>query len=95
MTEKTQCPEAFAWNNSPPNNVEKAAEKLLGYQSDELPLLRQHFVDEFCDKKEEHAFLKPEKLALRLALEDTWYQCQDCARLVWCPLQRQMPQSAL
>jgi hypothetical protein len=89
--ENTVPGSGFAYNNSPWNDVEKAAEKLLGYQLDELPLLRQLFVDEFCDKKEEHAFLKPEKLALRLALEDTWYQCQDCARLVWCPLNDKCP----
>lgn len=71
------------------NDAEKAAEKLLGYRADELILLRQLFVDELCDKQQERAFLLPEKLALRLTLDAPWYQCQDCARLTWLPLNDQ------
>ena len=75
------------------NDAEKAAETLLGYARSELQQLRMTLVDEFCDVKEGVAFLKPEKLALRLTLEDTWHQCSDCGQLVWLPLGGRCPNS--
>ena len=73
------------------NDAEKAAETVLGYQRNELSLLRQLLVDEFCEKHGDYVFLNPEKLALRLTLDEPWSQCQDCARLVWLPLNGQCP----
>ena len=67
------------------NDAEKAAEMLLGYRKDELPLIRRILVDELCNTQNERAFLNPEKLVLRLTLEDSWHQCLDCARLIWLP----------
>jgi len=75
------------------NDAEKAAETLLGYVRSELQQLRMALVDEFCEVKEGVAFLKPEKLALRLTLEDSWHQCSDCAQLIWLPLGGKCPNS--
>src|SRR6266566_1679105 len=75
------------------NDAEKAAETLLGYARSELQQLRMTLVYEFCDVKEGVAFLKPEKLALRLTLEDTWHQCSDCGQLIWLPLGGRCPNS--
>ncbi len=63
----------------------------MSFQEAELPALRQIFISEFCDKNDKHVFLKPEKLALRLTLDEPWHQCQDCARLVWLPLNDRCP----
>ncbi len=68
------------------NDAEEAARDLLGYSQNELYLIRQAFIDELCEKSGEYAFLKPEKLALRLTLKDVWHQCRDCTRLIWLPL---------
>jgi Distinct helicase family with a unique C-terminal domain including a metal-binding cysteine cluster len=68
------------------NNAEKIAKELLGYTDEELPLLRQTLMDELCDKTDKYVFLKPNALALRLTLDESWHQCQDCARLIWLPL---------
>jgi hypothetical protein len=73
------------------NDAEKAAQTLLGYQNDDLQILRRSLVDELCEKKQERAFLNPKKLALRLTLEESWHQCQDCARLIWLPLDGKCP----
>jgi len=73
------------------NEAEKAAEAVLGYCQNELPQIRIALLDELCEVKERLAFLKPEKLALRLTLEDSWYQCGDCAQLIWLPLRGQCP----
>jgi len=73
------------------NEAEKAAEEVLGYSSSELSQLRQLFIDEFCETKEGKSFLRPEKLALRLTIEDAWYQCCDCAQLIWLPLRGRCP----
>ncbi len=73
------------------NDAEKAAETLLGYARSELQQLRMALVDEFCEVKDGVAFLKPEKLALRLTLEDSWHQCSDCAQLIWLPLGGRCP----
>ncbi|HVB74904.1 MAG TPA: DEAD/DEAH box helicase [Ktedonobacteraceae bacterium] len=73
------------------NEAEKAAEIVLGYARSELPQLRQALVDEFCETKDGIAFLKPEKVGLRLTLEDSWYQCSDCAQLIWLPLGGRCP----
>src|SRR6266566_364964 len=73
------------------NEAEKAAETVLGYAKGDLQHIRMAFVDEFCETKEGVAFLKPEKLALRLTLEDSWYQCSDCAQLIWLPLGGRCP----
>ncbi len=89
--ENTVPGSGFEYTSATWNDAEKAAETLLGYRSDELALVRQFLIDELCDKRQERAFLTPEKLALRLTLEDPWYQCQDCARLVWLPLKDKCP----
>ncbi len=68
------------------NEAEKAAELLLGYKREELRQLRQLFVDELCETKEKNIFLRPEKLALRLTLGESWHQCRDCSQLLWQPL---------
>ncbi len=73
------------------NDAEKAAETLLGYAKSELQQLRTSFLEEFCETKEGTAFLRPEKLALRLTLEDSWYQCVDCGYLFWLPLGNRCP----
>ena len=73
------------------NDAEKAAEVLLGYVRNELQMLRTILVDEFCEVKEGVAFLKPEKLAIRLTLDDSWHQCEDCAQLIWLPLRDTCP----
>ena len=73
------------------NDAEKAAETLLGYARNELQQLRTILLDEFCEVKEGVAFLKPEKLAIRLTLDDSWYQCKDCAQLIWLPLRDTCP----
>ena len=73
------------------NEAERAAEALLDYTKDELQQIRRELVDEFCETKEGVAFLKPEKLALRLTLDDSWYQCSDCAQLIWLPLRGKCP----
>ena len=75
------------------NDAEKAAELLLGYAKSELQQIRTALVDEFCETKEGVAFLKPEKLALRLTLEDSWNQCGDCAQLIYLPLGGRCPNS--
>ena len=75
------------------NDAEKAAELLLGYAKNELQQIRTALVDEFCETKDGIAFLKPEKLALRLTLEDSWYQCGDCAQLIYLPLGGRCPNS--
>ena len=75
------------------NDAEKAAEVLLGYTRSELQELRDVLVYEFCEIKEGVAFLKPEKLALRLTLEDSWHQCDDCGQLIWLPLGGKCPNS--
>ncbi len=87
--ENTVPGSGFAYRSAPWNDAEKAAETLLGYKIDELSLIRQLLVDELCDKQQEQAFLLPDKLALRLTLDTPWYQCQDCARLTWLPLNDQ------
>ena len=74
-----------------PGDAEKAAEALLGYVRNELQQLRTILVDEFCEVKEGVAFLKPEKLAIRLTLDDSWHQCEDCAQLIWLPLRDTCP----
>ena len=79
-------PKAEGWNDA-----EKAAEALLGYARNELQQLRTTLVDEFCEVKEGVAFLKPEKLAIRLTLDDSWHQCEDCAQLIWLPLRDTCP----
>ena len=73
------------------NDAEKAAEALLGYARNELQQLRTILVDEFCEVKEGIAFLKPEKLAIRLTLEDSWHRCGECAQLIWLPLRDTCP----
>ena len=73
------------------NDAEKAAGQLFGYTPNELEQLRRVLVDEFCEIKDGVAFLKPEKLAIRLTLEDSWYQCSDCAQLTWLPLGGKCP----
>ncbi|HLL78407.1 MAG TPA: Zn-binding domain-containing protein, partial [Ktedonobacteraceae bacterium] len=73
------------------NDAEKAAEALLGYARSELQQLRTMLVDEFCEVKEGIAYLKPEKLAIRLTLDDAWHQCEDCAQLIWLPLRETCP----
>jgi ATP-dependent helicase YprA (DUF1998 family) len=73
------------------NDAEKAAEALLGYARTELQQLRTILVDEFCEVKEGVAFLKPDKLAIRLTLDSTWHQCEDCAQLIWLPLRDTCP----
>ncbi len=89
--ENTVPGSAFDYQDPSCNDAEKVAEKLLGFQPEELPLLRQILISEFCDKTDKYAFLKPEKLALRLTLDEPWHQCQDCARLVWLPLNGKCP----
>ncbi len=75
------------------NDAEKAAETLLGYARSELQQIRMALVDELCEAKDGLAFLKPEKLAIRLTLEDSWYQCSECAQLIWLPLGGKCPNS--
>lgn len=90
--ENTVLGSGFAYTGSAEwNDAEKAAETLLGYTHGELSLLRQALVDELCSIENERAFLNPEKLALRLTLEEPWHQCQDCARLIWLPLNDTCP----
>lgn len=73
------------------NEAEKAAEITLGYARSELSQLRQTLVDEFCETKDGLAFLKPEKVGLRLTLDDAWHQCRDCSQLIWLPLRGKCP----
>ena len=90
--ENTVPGSGFAYTGSAEwNDAEKAAETLLGYTHGELPLIRQTLVDELCNTENERAFLNPEKLALRLTLDEPWHQCQDCARLIWLPLNNTCP----
>lgn len=89
--ENTVPGSGFAYTSAEWNDAEKAAETLLSYTRGELPLLRQSLVDEFCNTENERAFLNPDKLALRLTLEEPWHQCQDCARLIWLPLNNTCP----
>ena len=73
------------------NEAEKAAETLLGYAKNELQQIRTAFVEEFCELKAGTAFLRPEKLAIRLTLDDSWYQCSDCGQLIWIPIGKRCP----
>jgi hypothetical protein len=73
------------------NDAEKAAEALLGFDKSALQQLRQALVDEFCETRDGVAFLKPDKLTLRLTLQETWHQCSDCGQIFWLPLNGRCP----
>lgn len=75
------------------NEAEKAAGEFWNYPKSEFQQIRTAFVDEFCESKDGVAFLRPEKLAIRLTLDDSWYQCGDCGQLIWLPLGNTCPNS--
>ncbi|MBX5451751.1 MAG: DEAD/DEAH box helicase [Thermogemmatispora sp.] len=69
--------------------AEKMARELLGAGEEEE--IRQALIETLCEVNEGQVFLKPEKLALRLTLDDKWYQCRDCTQLVRQPLRGRCP----
>lgn len=72
-------------------DAERAAKELLGFSEADLRFARQHLVDELCDLKEQVAYLRPEKLALCLTLDESWYRCTECEQTVWSPLRGRCP----
>jgi ATP-dependent helicase YprA (DUF1998 family) len=74
-----------------PLEVEKMLSELGGHGNHSCSEIRGAMVDVLCDTKGEQAFLQPEKLALRLTLDDDWHQCSDCMQLVWLPLRGRCP----
>ncbi|WP_069804659.1 DEAD/DEAH box helicase [Thermogemmatispora onikobensis] len=81
--------EGFREDKSP-LEAEKMARELLKVGNEKE--FRQAMIDVLCSSSSNGPrFLRPEQLALRLTLDDKWYQCRDCTQLVWQPLRGRCP----
>lgn len=79
----------------PVQSLERLLRDTGGLTDGQVARLRQEFYAVLTERDEhgEHAYLRPERLALELALEHTWYQCRACGlvqcepvlgRCAWC-----------
>lgn len=72
-------------------DAEQLAKELFGFNDEDLRRMRLQLVSELCDRKDDTAYLHPEKLALRLTLEDSWYRCVQCEQPAWLPVRGHCP----
>ena len=72
-------------------DAEEAAKVSLGVDDADLRVMRERLINELCEIKENKVYLRPEKLGLRLALDDAWYRCADCEQTAWEPLGNRCP----
>lgn len=72
-------------------DAEEAAKVSLGVSDADVRVMRERLINELCEIKENKVYLRPEKLGLRLALDDAWYRCADCEQTAWEPLGNRCP----
>lgn len=72
-------------------DAEESAKELFGFSDADVRVMRERLISELCDRKDDTAYLLPEKLGLRLTLDDSWYRCADCEQTVWLPLRGRCP----
>lgn len=72
-------------------DAEEAAKLSLDVDEADLRVMRERLINELCEIKENKVYLRPEKLGLRLALDDAWYRCEDCEQTAWEPLRNRCP----
>lgn len=74
-------------------DAEEAAKVTLSVSDADLRVMRERLINELCEIRDNKVYLRPEKLGLRLALDDAWYRCEDCEQTAWEPLGNRCPNS--